>query len=495
MEVMMLNSQVVPIEFVKGQGQTAKKLVSIIDRNRVLFKQMFTGKEKLSIIPRKSTFLDNSSEIIILDCFFHQVVSFCRKEIDRAKGDQSEEKLKTTLLEFMLIKNRPKLVRKYQLEDYNISTYAVYMYCVAKNKIDSFIDYLCGDKVEEVEQECTIWLKQESSQDLLNSFLESYQTLLKECNCDSLLLNMPNHVIGWIIYDYERLSALDVVKPDYNHFQPLSKDELDHYMIEFLAQIDPSLNWLDKYTNLKRENRINYSCDSWEYDRNNNTIEAALTGTIKDFRSMVHEFIHFIMDSSGADSVMDETLVEFPPILFEYLATEFLKRKGFSNTISLSLMRKDSIDFGFLYSINQLVLLSKYLKDGPIAQDKGIAYCEEMDNAIASLNDEELKQNTKERAKREIKKVNLLSFDSINDCILAQEKALVIDAYPYLIGHFFATETLDRLNKKTITMSDLICITEKLFSMPAIDVAKRIGIVESKQNSFFQGIPYIKKED
>lgn len=100
-------------------------------------------------------------------------------------------------------------------------------------------------------------------------------------------------------------------------------------------------------------------------------IFAPLTGTITDFRDLVHELAHLpALANLCEDEYLPQNLVEFPSIYLEYQAIEFLRTKGYSETVIDALYQeRNTWTFANLLEVIPVFKLLKNYNQAPITKE------------------------------------------------------------------------------------------------------------------------------
>ena len=178
---------------------------------------------------------------------------------------------------------------------------------------------------------------------------------------------------------------------------------------------------------------------------------------------MIHELIHYIaMLNIPIEELPSPSLDEYPSIVFETLAINFLKKKGYSKEV-IDNLKEERILWtqDNIFDITPtLKMINEFVTEGPITYEK-----EQLRNKrLQTLIDETLDPNLKEK----VEKVAQTSDESIIDKIdfeimfILSAPLAVLEEYPYILGKYLSTKTLKRLEEDPMLIYKLFNITESL---------------------------------
>ena len=216
---------------------------------------------------------------------------------------------------------------------------------------------------------------------------------------------------------------------------PLDKGTLELLMREFLHKIDSSNELLSLFDDAIANNKIMYYSDTADKEwvtiskPHDNYIIAPLSGNIRDFVILAHEFFHYytnVNNSYQSLNSIDSTLEEFPPIFFEYLATLFLSTKGYTFEELSEIVEFRLTDICKSYS-RLAVILYTLTENITLTKDNiyplfGTEISEEIiDNCI----------------------------DEANGNLLLKED-FIVTKYKYLIGNYLATQAVHNVGYKRL---------------------------------------------
>ena len=156
-----------------------------------------------------------------------------------------------------------------------------------------------------------------------SSFLEEYDTSMLD-NLESIIEKLTQKYTDYMSYLSSNNSKLENLKE-------LSNDEFDKLFIDFLGYINAPKKWFEFYIQMRKNNLISFEyskeiengeCYFDETD-NNWKIKLISDGTIRTFVTFAHEFMHYV--SLSQNDNINFSLLEFPSIYYENIASEFLK--------------------------------------------------------------------------------------------------------------------------------------------------------------------------
>ena len=289
------------------------------------------------------------------------------------------------------------------------------------------------------------WLNEQLRLELFNILIKKQKDTIKEE--DQFLYNNLEELFD-ILREHAYSCHIDMEKYDNNKkLSSLTKSELEYLTIEFLKKLDPSNKLIEYFIEILNLNKIKYENDShWSTITNGNDtyITAPLTKTTSDFVCLIHEFAHYITgrthDCKQLNQVLP-TLEEFPSIFFEYLATTFLCKIGFSFEEVSKITKVRLQDVCNNYNKTAIIFYS-------LTQTENISY----ETLLPLFN-------------------NNISLKIIADCIDEANKNLLlykdffINKYKYLIGSLLAEEVFHNIDRNKIKY-----IIEMMENLPEVHI-------------------------
>lgn len=324
-----------------------------------------------------------------------------------------------------------------------------------------------------------------------SSFLEEYDTSMLD-NLESIIEKLTQKYTDYMSYLSSNNSKLENLKE-------LSNDEFDKLFIDFLGYINAPKKWFEFYIKMRKNNLI-----SFEYSKeiengecyfdgtdNNWKIKLISDGTIRTFVTFAHEFMHYV-SLSQSDNI-NFSLLEFPSIYYENIASEFLKNNGYEEgIIDETLNMRNSNSFSLFGSqILQLKDILSFKKNGPVSLERRIDFCR---NWIKSMN--EFKINMAEifkNAGQEVPDYLLvleernpveIAYDEIDAEIdaLVESGLLILNGYQYLVGSLLAFNILDKVDKEC-SNNIMIDVTNQLGNHSINSITQLFGINLSNEQS------------
>lgn len=341
-------------------------------------------------------------------------------------------------------------------------------------------------------------LKNEQRIDTYNYYLKCASGFLEEY--DASMLDNLELIIEKLTQKYtDYKSCFNSNNKKLDNLKELSSDEFDRLFIDFLGYINAPKKWFEFYIQMRNNNLISFEyskeidngeCYFDEID-NNLKIKLVSDGTIRTFVTFTHEFIHYVSQSQNDD--INISLLEFPSIYYENIASEFLKNNGYdAGIIDETINMRNMNSFGlFVSQILQLIDILKFKKNGPISLDKRIEFYK---NWIKSVN--EFKINMVEvfrSSGQEVPDYFLtleernpveITYDEIDAKInsLIESGLLILNGYQYLVGNLLASNILDKVDKK-YSNNIMIDVTNQLGNHSINSITKLFGINLSNEEN------------
>ena len=324
----------------------AEELKIIIEKNPLLFSEVL-GKNKIFSFIKD---IPNTEYIEDVDNFFRKLVedNFYSNDIEK-RLDDSKQSL-VVYLGYLIVEgfNRDTIEDLYSTEksiEDTVNTLGESLYqreiyedILIKEYFDEcgtkedFKDYL---KTKNNTKEIMDRIKNKYRFKAYNYVLNNIVEYLRECGYfepENML-----EICGNIHFEMRELTFSKVTNPEELNqrlatLPKMNRLTLDKYFREFLKEIDSDGILLKIYNDalLKRKIKLNknYKGSFCVINEKNVTLEIKETGTIKDFFTLCHEFMHYVLNTYNKDSI-PLALEEFPSIFFEKYAIDFLNKKGY----------------------------------------------------------------------------------------------------------------------------------------------------------------------
>ena len=475
----------IPVEYDEKNKEEALKIQEMLEKNSLFFHCVFAGIEKITFLESYNL---NCIKISSFDNLKEETTHIIPRHIALMRNQimmNSEEPIGVTFLQTMML-DKLDGFKNYSLEIvgdekesyvnliYTLAAMGYYFKQGTPSKIVDFVYCLPQDEKEKV----YTWLKETHRYDLFNHLLdEQYKILIQENedyeihdkflaeNLDKVIQIAQDSYINNKLYTLLPNKKLDHVN--------LSKKDLDKLFGEFLLTIDPSLKWLKIYNDLNQENKIIYETTmsgkekEWkciEIEEGDYYINAPLDGTIRDFRNLTHEFVHYISLINVKEvDYLQPSIKEFPSLFFEMYISKFLKDKGYSEDIIDALLEEREMWTKHNIEVieSPLRYLQQSLNNGPITEEIEKQRLKQLNDNIYEGFPENIKSIlTKITSPDDEENVHrAVDSETLN---LLNEPTRVASAYPYVVGQYLAKKAIDKLSENSITIYTFLEITENL---------------------------------
>ena len=474
----VINTEIIEIEYESKDKKEVEKIKESIKKNYLILKDLVSPYTRISFTDTPNTIQVSSYEDFkdFINSRLEEYLTKLKESLSKNADTNEVVYLKFLLLEkYNVLKNySPAFAERDDLEVYINSMYTLAASSYYNNQTDllNFMFELPEKEKEKILKD----LLEKRRFDLLNHLLqEQYDLIVQSTDSseeyDTFLKNNMSEIISIAQLDFLNGNIIIPQEKKKVDLPKLSRKELENLVREFLIEIDPSLKWIKIYNEALLEERIVYGrlnpkdkvewcCTPYNGKRH---IAAPLTGTIRDFRCMIHELIHYIaMLNIPIEELPSPSLDEYPSIVFETLAINFLKKKGYSKEV-IDNLKEERILWtqDNIFDITPtLKMINEFVTEGPITYEK-----EQLRNKrLQTLIDETLDPNLKEK----VEKVAQTSDESIIDKIdfeimfILSAPLAVLEEYPYILGRYLSTKTLNRLEEDPMLIYELFNITESL---------------------------------
>lgn len=487
-----LHTKIITIEYTNSHEYEANKLKEVFNKNPLFFETLLSPTKVIRFTDEITLDCDDALEITCIEDLKQYllgiVIDFIPKFKVTQKPDQNINEimyLKYLILDKLnaVTNYNPEFENRTDLEEYIMIIYSL----IASDYYDEPIDFIDSLFTMDNTEKTLLYdyLNDKRRFDLLNHLLEEQYDFLMNNTDENEQKNqfIKNYIVEICeiaktkcSFEENEKNTLDLPK--------MSADELDSLLREFLITIDPSLKWLKIYEKLKEENIIIYGNSkledkiAWECKNidGNWYINAPLTGTIRDFKCMIHELVHYVTLINDKDQEQSLSLKEYPPILFEIISIEYLRKKGFSEDLVEVLLeeREEWTRNNKFNVLPTLQYLKEFLTTGPITFKK-IKQKEDalVKDIIDQIGNDFSKKNTYDKI--------ILACDLQNSAILIAPMSLH-DEYPYIIGHYLSKKTLERLKEEPKLLYEVLDITENLKDITPEEVITRLGLSAEEFN-------------
>lgn len=483
------------IEYDELTEEEALNLMNIITTNKDTFSDLFSSLTKISFISSNEETTLKISSKADLKKYLLSVIPTFNDKLNKMLSEANEVTSEAMFLRIMLMNLYKSLGLEVKLpgtdEEFAQQVASVYSVVAAKYYQETatdedYADYLLNPSAEEQEK-ILFWLNNRNRYNLLNMLLhDQYQILVKfddeDKVYDTLIQNRLDDIISVLEKDFLKTPTKET--DDTYSFPTLSKEALNELCIEFFQEIDPTGKWLEYYKRYHQEQIVYCEkseeatidwCNFLDQD-DDYLIVAPLTGTITDFRDLVHEIGHIVSleQLQDGDSI-PPSLLEFPAIFMEFQAIKFLRKKGYSQEVldNLYIERTTWTAANCIETIPLLRLLSRYLKNSPLTMETEQEYALSMIGDPARYTDEERDLLQTAYPFEEIR--ILEKTDEYND-LLIMHPDLIYRSYPYTIGKYLAVKAMDKDREDPQTTTRVLDIIANLKNENPEDVITKLGL-------------------
>ena len=436
----------------------------IINNNYNLFASYLKNCKIISLVPcddENVLYIDN------FNAFFINLVKSQYQNSDTIKAITNPDFLIALYINHLAILNPDNVITLPAIqEELLFSLIAYKYYCENMNNFAEFVKFL---KYRQNKELLITWLKNECRFEAYNYILQGIINSLKANDFE--FLDSLNQIMGTFLTT-ATINAMNLNHNEEVNYNTISLQQLDSLFIEFLEYINAPKEYLKIYQGLKVKGKIKYEPETNDidnsmcYQENDGSYSILITtnGTLRDLINLIHEFIHYISFQSVREkSAIKFSLIEFPSIYFEFVATEFLKQKGFnaSEVDSLIIDRKNNDILTFSRLSPLFKDIASYIKDGKITRERKII---EYKNAIEQLNStkQTILQSSDSKSAQYfldfVEKVSSNIETKVDESIdnqtinYMQEGMLILNGYQYLLGTLLA----DALYQKSITDDNIL---------------------------------------
>lgn len=495
----------IEVEYDLAHEEEANKLIDSLSNNKNFIPDFLGQKEKISFIKKQ----DDNIYIETID----DLKEYARKNTDfylelihpQVMNSENETAfLKLVLLAKLktLDNYSPELAASPDLTSFLNCVYSAMaaQYYKENNTKEKIVDFMF-DLPEEDKKTIFDWVNERRRFDLLNNLLDEQCQVIIQSNYetevyDPFMQNNMEEIVDIIDKNFSNKGIIIIEEEKETQLPLLSKEELDKLAIEYLADIDPTLKWVKVFKEAKEKGKIVYGiptegviwCCALENDEYN--IVAPLTGTISDFRDLMHEFGHYICLK---DSSLDNTpraLCEYPSIFLESHSLKFLKKKGYSDEVIsyLDKQRTYWTQGNSLDVCHVLQYICKKNKNGPITLESEMLSIKDKEGIKVPEEVSDLLSKFLSTHKKVI--VNTIDIENI---FLLTKPTCVFKEYPYIIGRYLSNKTMENLEQNPEAINTFMTITENIINETPQTIIKKLNL-DATELASEKPIEYTKKE-
>ena len=432
----ILTTKVVPIEYDEKTKRKAQKIEKMLDKNPEFFRVFLKG-DKISLIDGNAPIFVAAGKTIL-------------KYLDGISAYDATGFLREN---YLSEEEQPEVTYYWnsrETEDFKYSRIreaaGVYDYFHHKKDYQGLKEYLNHPSTA-------------TKENIQNWLMETYRYQLTNYLLLEIVMQLNNYYFQYFnqeignVIDQTYFIAEDVtrlgegIEEEINITFPMTPNESIALCQEFLQRIDPSLNLLQDFFQLQKENRIISNKKIVENNKDENipqTITAndgskyiymLWTNTISDAVALIHEFFHYIEQEEKCiyDNEKGNILTEIVPIFFETLMCDFLISKNYPKE-EVDKIKRNRLNSSsaLAYDIQDIMYLIEVLsKQEPITQEQEI-------NMLLEAGD--LSEDDSENLKKMLANENC---DERNQLII-EEPFHYTDSLKYVLGIYYCKEALDR---------------------------------------------------
>ena len=467
-----------------------ERIKKIIKLNEFLFSDY---KDKTISFVEQNTSDDNVVYVNNFDEFFDNVLKSLLNDDKFIFSLNQPELLPALYIQLLIKKESINDETFIQLDD-NITDDMLWFVLACKffdckTKFDELSNFL---KYRNDKERIFEWLKQTQRFNTYNYLLEIASNYLKEYdfyffdNLDEIFSKMNEKNFDYVISS----------KNSNYKLQKFSLEDLENIFFGFLDKIKAPKEWKEIYIDLKNNNRIIFEESKDGKDNSKcfidndgiRKIKVTTDGTVNDFISFVHEFIHYI---SLQKDMPPFSLLEFPSIYYERVAAIHLINIGFDENIIKSVIEnRNKNNFGKYYDLFGILLdMCRYNKKGNIIREDKI---ELLKKATEATN--ECVENLINIFLEAGNPTDELQSLIIKDCDFGKKVddecdyytiefikngLLVLNGYQYLTDSYLADSVLEKEEDDDTIFDKMVFITENLSDFNIETISKYIGIEDA----------------
>ena len=380
------------VEVVYDEKNVNYEHLKVIENNHRRFLEAYEDKYYLSFVPTSDPRAVYCGDF---DNFFRDFIrSRFNEEVLNSKYDISLSALfyeyEKSIHEFV-----PVPYGKSQEMEYDtIKDLIAYKYYQENGTYEDFIDHL---KYHKDFVRPILWIQHKEMYGMLDTILGLVSKRFTEMGFGEPIEIMDEDFLKEILKQYNVCNSKKI-----DDLPEVEEEDIYKLFDEFLDYIDAPDEWKQMYSNLKESGNLSpysYSClvnraGCYREDEDSPLkIALGYDETINTFFTLVHEFAHYVSLSRGEEN---KVLGEFPSILAERLAIDFVKSKGFSDEAANSVIYKRLFDNINIVEDLYPILLDIYHHniDGVVTRESKYSYF-----------------------KPEFIKLHLLQEDMIDECV------------------------------------------------------------------------------
>lgn len=281
----------------------------------------------------------------------------------------------------------------------------------------------------------------------------------------------------------------------------LSKENYEKLIEEFLIEVDPSLEWLMIYQEMKKNHRIfnlenrneskrlelseQLKIENLDYGyqalliSGNPYLITENRGVLKDFVSTIHEFSHYVTfyKKNYINKRLSQVISEYPSIFYEMYALSFLKRKGYKEEELISIRNFRNQDTMSTTSYNHVVFryIEMFLDHHEVKEELDV-----QDKNKTVLVMKELPEEVQRIVLNNLPNIldaKKSAHEACDDCIefLLKYPSQFFNSYSYSLGNYLALHSLEMVTKDKSHLEKVKYFTEHLYEIDPYQVFQESG--------------------
>ena len=479
----MLKEKVNDIEIWYDESIDIRKAKLMISNNYSLFLKQLEGDFIISLVPTNEDVL----YIPDLDLFLNNTFMYIynNEKIRSAYQSLCLENAYLLFLTRNFFDGNTRLINVNNAvsdESFNevFGIVVPFLYFHEEGNVDSYIEYM-KYRNQDMSLKIYTWLKEKCRYDTYNMVQEIIVNKIKN---DKYFYDNFGNILN-VMYNEMKHNYVTNLKLD--NLPKISKEKNNELVIRFFKMINAPEEWISKYIDLIKNNRLVYEksegiTDALQCFKDGNELKILIksTGTIKDFLAVIHEFMHYLSWNDNYD-LSEISIMEFPSIFFEKLASFFLMKCGYDKKIV-----QYAEDFRNLHNVSTAMDLYpifssiyEYMENGPINRDNEIKKIEEALEKHKSVIGETITiKDLYAKMGINLPDVSIEEFvdqkyDKLTKDIIGND-ILILDGFQYIIATYLSRILLKNIDRDII--DKMIMVTNELSSLDLENVLKLLDL-------------------
>lgn len=339
------------------------------------------------------------------------------------------------------------------------------------------------------------YLKEKERYNLLNVLIAlTIKNMLEEGHYKDLFV-LNNFELFSSIIMLKSLNLMSTGKLEDIEFTKITDEEINSIIEEFLIKIDPTLEWLGIYRNVKVNGTIIEidklsNSEKERYKKRFGKLENCCvlddetpyillenSNTLKYIRSFFHEFAHYIIMLHRKIAYPAPFFSEYPSIFYEMYLTKYLSDKKFNKEeIDYLIKYRDirtldnSFDIGNILGYIKKILSGKKIKE----EEEILNYTTRINNLPTELI-EVINQNLTNINIMDATAIMHHKCDSTCDMLIKYPYDFN-DVYSYITGNYLADKRLEKVTDDESFLVKMKYITENIGAIEPSNIFNELGL-------------------